>query len=52
LWYGWGGVVWYPDERCSLHPHTTPHHTIPTIPQRNTNTHRTRAIQPMKLLNK
>jgi len=25
-----------------------PHHTTPAKPQRNTNTHRTRAIQPMK----
>jgi len=33
LWFGWGGVVWYPDA---------------AKPQRNTNTHRTRAIQPMK----
>jgi len=29
VWFGWGGVVWYPDASC-------------------TNTHRTRAIQPMK----
>ena len=33
LWFGWGGVVWYP---------------YATEPHRNTNTHRTRAIQPMK----
>jgi len=33
LWLGWGGVVL---------------HTIPAKPQRNTNTHRTRAIKPMK----
>jgi len=31
LWFGWGGVVWYPDAALL-----------------NTNTHRTRAIQPMK----
>ena len=41
LWFGWGGVV-------SLHTDTTPHHPTPAEPQRNTNTHRTRAIQPMK----
>jgi len=34
LWFGWGTGF-------SLHPDTTP-------PQRNTNTHRTREIQPMK----
>jgi len=32
LWFGWGGVV----------------SVSPAKPQRNTNTHRTRAIQPMK----
>ena len=37
LWFGWGGVV----SGCRLQPDTTP-------PQRNTNTHRNRAIQPMK----
>ena len=35
LWYRWGGVV-------------SGYHTTPAKPQRNTNTHRTRAIQPMK----
>jgi len=35
LWFGWGGVV-------------SGYHTTPAKPQRNTNTHRTRAIQPMK----
>jgi len=35
LWFGWGGVVYG-------------YHTTPAKPQRNTNTHRTRAIQPMK----
>ena len=42
------GLYWYPDAGFSLHPDTTPHHTTPAKPQRNTNTHRTRAIQPMK----
>jgi len=35
LWFGWGGVV-------------SGYHTTPAKPQRNTNTYRTRAIQPMK----
>jgi len=39
LWFGWGGVV----SGCRLK-----HHTTPAKPQRNTNTHRTRTIQPMK----
>ena len=39
LWFGWGGVVSvFRLKRCS----------IPAKPQRNTNTHRTRPIQPMK----
>jgi len=38
LWFGWGGVVLQPAYG----------HTTPAEPQRNTNTHRTRAIQPMK----
>ena len=33
LWYGWGGVVSVCRQK---------------LPQRNTNTHRTRTIQPMK----
>ena len=42
---GLAGVVWcgirmQAEARFSLHPDTTP-------PQRNTNTHRTRAMQPM-----
>jgi len=41
LWFGWGGVVF------RLQP-ASGYHTTPTKPQRNTNTHRTRAIQPMK----
>jgi len=40
LWFGWGGVV-------VLQP-ASGYHTTPAKPQRNTNTHRTRAIQPMK----
>jgi len=39
LWFGWGGVV----SGCRLK-----HCSIPAKPQRNTNTHRTRPIQPMK----
>ena len=35
LWFGWGWVV-------------SGYHTTPAKPQRNTNTHRTRAIQPVK----
>ena len=29
LWFGWGGVVWYPDADFSLHPDTTPTHILP-----------------------
>ena len=43
LWFGWGGVV----SVCRLQP-AYGYHTTPAKPQRNTNTHRTRAIQPMK----
>jgi len=43
LWFGWGGVV----SACGLQP-AYEYHTTPAKPQRNTNTHRTRAIQPMK----
>jgi hypothetical protein len=25
VWFGWGGVVWYPDAGFILHPDTTPH---------------------------
>jgi len=43
LWFGWGGVV----SVCRLQP-AYGYHTTPAEPHRNTNTHRTRAIQPMK----
>ena len=43
LWFGCGGVVTV----CRLKP-AYGYHTTPAKPQRNTNTHRTRAIQPMK----
>ena len=41
-WFGWGGVV----SVCRLQQPAYGYHTTPTY--RNTNTHRTRAIQPMK----
>jgi len=44
---GLAGVVWYPYAGLSLRP-AYGYHTTPAKPQRNTNTHRTRAIQPMK----
>ena len=40
--FGWGDVV----SVCRLKHYG--YHTTPAKPQRNTNTHRTRAIQPMK----
>jgi len=43
LWFGCGGVV----SVCRLKP-TYGYHTTTAKPQGNTNTHRTRAIQPMK----
>jgi len=43
LWFGWGGVVY----GCRLKPALV-YHTSPAKAQRNTNTHQTRAIQPMK----
>ena len=43
LWFGCGGVV----SVCRLQP-AYGYHTTLAKPQRNTNTHRTRAIQPMK----
>jgi len=57
---GLARVVWYPDAGCSLgwcgirmqakavFQPTYGYHTTQAKPQRNTNTHRTRAIQPMK----
>ena len=51
LWFGWGCVV----SGCGLRQAEAPvpqpaygYHTTTAKPQRNTNTHRTRAIQPMK----
>jgi len=44
---GLSGVVWYPDAALVLQP-ASGYHTTPAKPHRNTNTHRTRAIQPMK----
>jgi len=43
LWFGWGGVV----SGLGLKP-ASGYHTTPGKPQRNTNTHRIRALQRMK----
>jgi len=44
LWFGSGGVV-----LVALVPQPAyGYHTTPAKPQRNTNTHRTRTVQPMK----
>jgi len=43
LWFGWGGVVWYP---YAVPQPAYGYHTTTAKPQRNTNTHRTRSIQP------
>jgi len=43
LWFGWGGVV----SGCRLKP-ASGYHTTQAKQQRNTNTHRSRVIQPMK----
>ena len=43
LWFDCGGVV----SVCRLQP-AYGYHTTTVKPQRNTNTHRTRTIQPMK----
>ena len=58
VWLGWcgirmqaeavAGVVRYPDAGWVVHQPASRYHTTPAKPQRNTNTHRTRAIQPMK----
>ena len=44
LWFGWGDVV----SRCRLLQPASGDHTTSAKPQCNTNTHRTRAKQPMK----
>jgi len=43
VWFGWGGVV-----SLRRPQPASGYHTTPAEPQRNTNIHRTRAIQPMK----
>jgi len=45
VWLGWCGI--HMQAEAVLQP-AYGYHTTPTKPQRNTNTHRTRAIQPMK----
>jgi len=45
LWFGWGGVVMQAE---AVHQPASGYHITPAEPQHNTNTHRTRAIQPMK----
>jgi len=47
VWFGWGGVVWCGIRMQAEQP-ASGYHTLPAKPQRNTNTHRTRAIKPMK----
>jgi len=47
LWYGWGGGIRMQVEGLVLQP-AYGHHTTTAIPQRNSKTHRTRSIQPMK----
>jgi len=42
LWFGWGGAV------SGCRQPASGYHIIPAKPQRNTNIHRTGAIQPMK----
>jgi hypothetical protein len=51
VWFGWGGYVILMSAEEVLQP-ASGYHTTPDKPQRNTNTHRTTAIQPMKKLNK
>jgi len=45
LWFGWDGILM--QAKAVLQP-APGYHTTPAEPHRNTNTHRTRAIQPMK----
>ena len=50
VWWCGGVVVWWCGgvvSGCRLKP-ASGYHTTPAKPQRNTNTHHTRAIQPMK----
>jgi len=47
LWFGWGGVVFFMQAEALLQP-ASGYHTTPAKPQCNTNTYRTRAIQPTK----
>ena len=45
---GLAGVVWYPYAAEALLQPAYGHHTTTAKPQSNTNTHQTRATQPMK----
>ena len=47
LWFGWGGVVWCIRMQAEAWYDACWCYVV-VWPQRNTNTHRTRAIQPMK----
>jgi len=46
VWFGWCDIRMQAEELVSQPAYG--YHTTPTKPQRNTNTNRTRAIQPMK----
>jgi len=48
LWYGSGGVVFRMQAETVVFQPAYGYHTTPAVPQRNTNIHRTRAIQPMQ----
>jgi len=48
LWFGCGGVVSVCRAEALVFRPAYGYHTTTVKPQRNTNTHRTRAIQPMK----
>ena len=48
LWFGCGGVVSVCRLKQVVPQPAYGYHTTTAKPQRNTNTHRTRAIQPMK----